>query len=98
MQEVNTKTVNLRSVLDISKTSELREQLMDLLESGTPTVLNAAEIERIDAAALQLLSAYTTAADAAGIRFQWTEVSPALQQAAQLTGLADSLHIPETVV
>jgi anti-anti-sigma factor len=98
MQEVNTKTVNLHSVLDISKTSELREQLLDLLESGTPTVLNAAEIERIDAAAMQLLSAYAAAADAAGIKFEWTAVSAALQEAAQLTGLADSLHITATVV
>jgi anti-anti-sigma regulatory factor len=96
MAEDNANKLNLRSVLDISKTGELRSQLLDALASGIPTVLNAADVERIDASALQTLSAYTTESEVAGIRFEWTEVSPAFEEAARLTGLAETLRLPDS--
>lgn len=98
MTEDNTQTLNLQSVLDISKAGELRIQLMDFLESGTQIVLNGEEVERVDAAVLQLLCAFATATVTAGGSFQWSEVSPSLLEAARLTGLTDLLLMQNMTV
>ena len=53
----------------------------------------ASQIERIDGAALQLMTAFFIEAQESGINVAWKDVSEPLLHAAQLTGLKDVLHL-----
>ena len=70
------------------------------LETEDCVVLDAANVERIDTAALQLLCAFVRDRQARGHKVQWQGTSTALQEAADLLalrcllGLAEAPHGP----
>ncbi len=77
--------------LDISCAGQLRGQLQQALTSNQPVVLDAANVERVDTAALQVLTAFFKDAGAQKLEVQWKEPAQTLVNAAQLLGLRDSL-------
>jgi anti-anti-sigma regulatory factor len=77
--------------LDIAGAGRLREQLLQALTGKQPVVLDAANVERVDTAALQVLTAFFKDAGAQNLDVQWKEPAQALKNAARLLGLRDSL-------
>jgi phospholipid transport system transporter-binding protein len=91
-----TNTILFESSLDIAGADRLRQQLLVVLREQSPVVLDAANVERVDTAALQVLTAFFKDADAANITVQWKQTSGALKNAARLLGLGSSLHLEPT--
>lgn len=64
-----------------------------LCTTASTLTLDAEGVERIDAASLQLLSAFYREAQEQGYAVQWKKPSEVLQRSAQLVGLADQLGL-----
>ena len=91
----NEYRVLCEEVLDISSASELRDQLLQALVSERPVVLDAEHVERVDTAALQVLSAFVRDAGAHDQAVRWHAPSQSLQRSAALLGLAGVLGLAE---
>ena len=81
-------------VLDISRAADFHQELKAALGKGSVVVLDGAEIERIDAAALQLCAAFFHDAAARKLKAKWLSPSEPLLRAAGLLGLLDRLGLP----
>jgi ABC-type transporter Mla MlaB component len=64
-----------------------------VLESGQPVLLDASRVERVDTAALQVLSAFFQDAKSQQQSAEWQEPSEALLSSAQLLGLSSLLKM-----
>lgn len=87
--------INCGDLLDIAKAADFHQELKAALGKGGEIVLDAAEIERIDAAGLQLCTAFFHAAAARKVQARWQTPSGALIRAAALLGLSRELGLPE---
>lgn len=87
------RVIDCGEVIDIATTAELRTQLLAALESKQPVVLDAAQVERADTAALQMLSAFIQDANAQQQTVQWKAPSEALSVSAELLGLLSLLKL-----
>jgi anti-anti-sigma regulatory factor len=85
--------VVLGSVLDVAQARMLYDKLDGALAAAEPFALDGAAVDRVDAAALQLLVAFSRAARDAGLALRWQEASPALRDAAALLDLAGLLEM-----
>lgn len=85
--------VTLEASLGIADTRTLYEQLGTVLASRLPVTLDGGRLERLDAAAMQLLANFCRTVRAHGRGLTWQSTSPALQQAAKLLGLESLLGI-----
>ncbi len=79
--------------LDIAVAHELYQTLQQAGDTSNPLVIDAANVEHIDTAALQLLCAFFQDAQVRGIDVQWQEPSPAVNEAAHLLGLEGLLAL-----
>ncbi|ALP52678.1 hypothetical protein Tel_05670 [Candidatus Tenderia electrophaga] len=79
--------------LDISVASDFKALLQQAMVQGCPVVLDGSRVERIDCAALQLLSAFFLEAQESGFEVSWRNPSQALRYAADMTGLKETLHL-----
>ena len=86
-------TLVFEGTLDIAGAGRLREQLMHALSEKQPVVIDAANVERVDTAALQVLTAFFKDAGAQNQEISWKEPAQVLTNAAQLLGLHDSLQL-----
>lgn len=91
----NHTRIDLNGSIDITRIESLRAMLADGLQQALPIQLDAKEAERFDAAALQLLCAFMQETKTLGLECHWAAVSPALIDAARLTGLTNILSLPE---
>lgn len=82
-------------VLDISHATAFQQELKTALGKGVEVVLDGAEIERIDAAALQLCAAFFHDAIARKVQVKWLSPSEPLIRAAGLLGLKTQLGLPD---
>lgn len=80
--------------LDISGARALHTQLQEALQTAEPVVLQADQVERVDTAALQVLSAFMREAQERRIAVQWLHPSVPLQYAAQLLDLTAIMALP----
>jgi anti-anti-sigma regulatory factor len=71
----------------------LRGELLAALEAPQ-VALNVHAVEKLDTAALQLLSAFRRDAAARGCQVAWQGVGPVLRDAAALLGLGEVLDLP----
>jgi phospholipid transport system transporter-binding protein len=92
-QSTITNTILLDNSLDIAGASQLRQRLLTVLQEKAPVALDAANIEKVDTAALQVLTAFFKDAEAANVLVQWKQPSDVLKKAARLLGLGPSLHL-----
>lgn len=87
------RVLRLPAILGIAQVAELRLQFEQALDSGRPLAIEAAAVEQLDGAALQLLLAFRHAATEAGRAPDWREPSPRLRDAANLLGLDGALGL-----
>ena len=80
--------------LGIAGVAGLHEELRARLDAGQPTRFLAAEVGRVDGAALQLLAAFARESAGRGQPVEWAEPSAALRRAAHLLGLGTMLGLP----
>lgn len=85
--------IDCGGALDISAVAQWWEQAQSALQAGSPIRLKADALERIDAAGLQAILSLFLVAGKREIPIQWDSPSPALQQAATLTGLHEHLRL-----
>ena len=77
----------LDEIVDISGISAFRSQLLEVLQGDKPVQLIAEKVERIDTAALQVLSAFFQEARSLDKSVGWQNPSEALCYSARLLGL-----------
>src|SRR5262245_25063552 len=86
--------IHCDACLDISGVGELYARLREALDAHYPIVLEAAQVERIDTAALQTLVAFFQEAQARDLVVQWHQPSIAVQTAARRLNLSMCLALP----
>ncbi len=95
MSEENGMTIDCNEVFDITVVTDFKAMVQQALGEGQSLVLEAGKVERIDAAALQLLTALFRDSDHKGISIRWNDPSEALVHAARLTGLDQVLRLQQ---
>ena len=94
MSDVQTEIViECNDGLDISLVSDFKEFLKQAAGQQLPVVLDAANLERVDAAALQLLTAFFIEAKASGLSVSWKSPSAQLCRAAEMSGLKEVMDL-----
>ncbi len=83
--------VALEASLSIADARLLHKQLSSALTGKTTVTLDASRVERLDAAAMQVLACFCRTARERGLALSWRNISPGLQQAARLLGLESIL-------
>jgi len=71
----------------------LKTALSDFLGSNDETILDVSAMERVDAAAMQLLYAFVRERKARGGKVSWVGDSPSFSEAVRLLGLATHLDV-----
>ncbi|MHB8742658.1 MAG: STAS domain-containing protein [Sulfuricaulis sp.] len=89
----DTTHVALEAALGIADARKLYSQLSSALTSAMPVVMDGARVERLDAAAMQVLASFCRTARERGLTLSWQNISPELKQAAQLLGLEPFLQM-----
>lgn len=86
------RVVILPSSCTLRDTAELKTALLHA-DDDTPLTLDAAGVERVDTAALQVFAAFTRARARRGAGVEWRGANDTFMQAAQLLGLTAHLGI-----
>ena len=86
--------VALRAECLIGTVDELRTELTSQLTLESSVTIDAAAVERIDTASLQLLAAFARDRRAAGLSVEWAGVPAAVAEAAILLNLTHTLGLP----
>jgi anti-anti-sigma regulatory factor len=82
----DTTHVALEAALGIRDARVLHEKLNTVLAAATAIIIDGSRVERLDAAAMQVLAGFTRAARQRGLALTWHSPSPVLQQAARVLG------------
>jgi phospholipid transport system transporter-binding protein len=77
----------------IRDAAQLLGQLLLHIEQSSPVYIDAAQVERVDTAALQLLVAFLRDRKAEQRAVVWLDCSDALARAARALGLAGALYL-----
>jgi anti-anti-sigma regulatory factor len=88
-------TVVLNVNCSVRDIIEFRNSLLNVVASETPVVIDAAQVERIDTAALQVLAAFVSDRRAGQREVTWAHVNEVLSEAARTLGLVAPLGIPD---
>ena len=86
--------IALRAECLIGTVDELRIDLSSHLTVESSVTIDAAAVERIDTASLQLLAAFIRDRRAAGLSVDWAGVPAAVAEAATLLNLTHTLGLP----
>jgi len=86
-------TIKLQSELNIRQVAELKDQLSEALNADVDIVLDASDVETVDAAALQLLLAFVQQAVLKQRSVKWGELSEGFLSAVKLMGLSNGLNL-----
>ena len=78
--------------LDVERVEELRDALVRAL-AAPAIALDGTQVQRIDAAGVQLLCALVLAAERRGVALTWTAVSPTLVTGVALHGVAGVVRL-----
>lgn len=90
----STCPIALGSTLEVSMAADLYQRLSQALEEeDTLIVLDGSDVERVDAAGLQLLLAFVREAEARQAKWHWEAVPAVLSSAAHRLGLAQALQL-----
>jgi ABC-type transporter Mla MlaB component len=93
-QPAGPKTIVLGESLTMAQLMPLYNELKQALTKQKQIVLEAAAVETVDAAGLQLLDALMHEAQACQVEVTWREPSAILSQSAKTLGLMDKLRLP----
>lgn len=89
----DTTHVVLEAALGIRDARVLHQKLDTVLAAATAVVLDGSRVERLDAAAMQVLAGFAHAARERGLALTWQSPSPVLQQAARVLGFESILEM-----
>ena len=92
-QTADTTHVTLAAVFGVTDARLLYDRLCAALDSATSLVMDGGRVERVDAAAMQILANFCRTARERGLVLAWHNPSADLQQAAQMLGLQNMLAI-----
>ncbi len=84
--------------LDISRVSEIRDELRDAVAKGAPILLDAQAAERADTAFVQMLVAFFAFARESNVEAGWQRVSEAVCRAAKQIGLAGQIALSDAEI
>jgi len=87
-------TLALAAECLVAGASTLKESLGSRLDEPHPITLDITDLQRIDTAGLQLLTAFVRERAGHGRAVEWRGSSPVLTSAAQLLGLTALLRLP----
>jgi len=93
-QPAGPKAIVLGDSLTITQVMPLYNELKQALTKQKQIVLEAAAVDAVDAAGLQLLDALMREAQACQVEVTWREPSAILAQSAKTLGLTDKLRLP----
>ncbi len=85
----------LQAECTLAESSSLKSALCALLPNTATVTLDAAAVERIDTATLQMLAAFVRDRRLAGGAIEWRSASTALRDAARLLGMDSMLLLTE---
>ena len=85
--------IECNDALDVSLVSGFKVLLQQASGQNSPIVLDASQLERIDGAGLQLVTALFQEATESGLSVSWRNPTEALIYAADLTGLKEVLQL-----
>ena len=86
-------TIELPSVLDISRVTEAKVGLLEALDRGGEVVVDGSHVERIDAAGVQLLYAFVRELVKQDRDFCWQTPSERLTSATACLGMQAHLQM-----
>lgn len=87
-------TFSLPAECTVASAVALKEQLARLLDEPRPVTLDISTLQRIDTAALQVITAFVRERTGNGHAVEWRGTAPVLVTAAQLLGLTSLLKLP----
>jgi len=87
------RVIALPADFRLGSVAEVKAELIDAFDAPA-SQLDAAGVERVDTAALQLLVAFRREATARGQAPGWLGVSEVMRDAAGVLGLAQALELP----
>lgn len=85
--------VECSDALDVSLVADFKMLLQQASGQNAPIVLDASQLERIDGAGLQLITAFFQEAAESGLSVSWKNPTDALINAADLTDLKEVLQL-----
>ena len=85
--------IECNEALDVSVAADFKSMLQQAASQNTPIVLDTSQLVRVDGAGLQLLTAFFLEAEESGLSVSWRNPAEALLQAAELTGLKETLQL-----
>lgn len=88
-------TVTLQANCSVREVIGLRSLLLEVIESATAVIVDVAQLERIDTAALQVLAAFVRDRRSQQREVIWVNVNEALSEAARTLGLFAALGIAD---
>ena len=91
-------SIFLKGNITIAEAKELHGVLMEALSADNDVNLHGANIEKIDAAALQLIGAFIAALQSRNHSISWSSASEALVRASSWVGMSKSLVLKDTDV
>jgi anti-anti-sigma regulatory factor len=89
-------TVTLQANCCVRDAGGLRSSLLEVIESETAVIVDAAQLERIDTAALQVLAAFVLDRRAHQRAVTWANVNDILSEAARTLGLSAVLGMTDS--
>lgn len=92
----DTKTeivIECNDSLDVSMVADFKEMLKQAIGQNLPVVLDAAALERVDCAAMQLFAAYFLEGRSSGVSIAWRSPSEPLRRAAALGGFQEIMEL-----
>ena len=92
-QDSGITTIECAESVDIRFVEDIQATLIEAIDQGKPTRINAKNVERIDTAGLQLFSSFMNDAQLKGIKVEWDQPSEVVIKAAKLTGLSSVLNL-----
>jgi anti-anti-sigma regulatory factor len=96
LRTAQSATIELDAKLTIVRAADLHRTLAARLGGGGPITVDGTRVEEIDTAILQLLASLWRTGEDRGIVCTWQGASDVLRHTANLIGVADILHFPES--
>lgn len=88
-------TIPCGDILSIADVGDLYANLLMSMAEGSTINIDASEIEKIDAASLQMIYAFSKEAEKQGKPLTWDSASSAFLHSAKLLGLAELMNLED---
>jgi len=98
MEDSEVTVIDCGEALGIADVGDLYAKLLTELAEGHAIRFDVSKVERIDAAALQVIYAYSKEAEKQGHALDWESPSEAFIRSANLLGLAERMKLEDNTI